>query len=79
MIPVGQGPRLAALLPLLPSCPPALLTAGVIATVIGIAPVFFLFSNKDNEQRLLGEHHKADSMHVEAKLGSSARSLAIGS
>jgi hypothetical protein len=40
--------------------------AGVIATVIGIALVFFLFPKKDDEQRLLGEYQKADSRQVNA-------------
>ena len=37
--------------------------AGVIATVIGIALVFFLFPRKDAEQRLLAEYHQTDSRH----------------
>jgi len=40
--------------------------AGVIATVFGIALVFFLFPRKDDEQRLLGEYHTADSTQVKA-------------
>jgi len=40
--------------------------AGVITTVVGIALVFFLFPRKDNEQRLLGEYHQADSTQVKA-------------
>ena len=35
--------------------------AGVIATVVGIALVFFLFPRKDDEQRLLAEYQKADA------------------
>jgi hypothetical protein len=35
--------------------------AGVIATIIGIALVFFLFPRKDEEQRLLSEYRVADS------------------
>jgi EmrB/QacA subfamily drug resistance transporter len=35
--------------------------AGVIATVIGIVLVFFLFPRKDAEQRLLAEYHQTDS------------------
>jgi hypothetical protein len=41
--------------------------AGVIATVIGIALVFFLFPKKDEEQRLLGEYGAADSILAEAE------------
>ena len=40
--------------------------AGVIATVIGIALVFFLFPRKDQEQRLLGEYQAADSTPAQA-------------
>jgi hypothetical protein len=42
-------------------------TAGVIATVIGIALVFFLFPNKDQEQQLLGEYRTADSGQAKAE------------
>ena len=41
--------------------------AGVIATVIGIALVFFLFPNKDQEQQLLGEYRTADSGQAKAE------------
>jgi DHA2 family multidrug resistance protein-like MFS transporter len=41
--------------------------AGVIATVIGIALVFFLFPRKDEEQRLLSEYGAADSMQAKAE------------
>ena len=40
--------------------------AGVIATVIGIALVFFLFPHKNAEQRLLSEYHHADSRQLRA-------------
>ena len=40
--------------------------AGAIATAIGIVLVFFLFPHKDDEQRLLGEYHKADSRQLRA-------------
>ena len=46
--------------------------AGVIATVIGIALVFFLFPGKDDEQRLLGEYHTADSTRVKASPAAAA-------
>jgi len=46
--------------------------AGVIATVVGIALVFFLFPRKDNEQRLLGEYHQADSTRVKASPAAAA-------
>ena len=38
--------------------------AGVIATVIGIALVFFLFPKKDEEHRLLGQYRTTDSGQV---------------
>ena len=41
--------------------------AGVIATVIGIALVFFLFPKKDEEQRLLDEYGAADSRQAKAE------------
>ena len=40
--------------------------AGVIAIVIGIALVFFLFPRKDDEQRLLREYLTADSTQLKA-------------
>ena len=41
--------------------------AGVIATVAGIALVFFLFPHKDDEQRLLGEYQAADAAEAVAE------------
>jgi MFS transporter, DHA2 family, multidrug resistance protein len=41
-------------------------SAGVIATVVGIALVFFLFPKKDEEQRLLLEYQAADSGQAQA-------------
>ena len=41
--------------------------AGVIATVVGIALVFFLFPHKDDEQRLLGEYQAADAAEAVAE------------
>jgi len=38
--------------------------AGVIATVIGLALVFFLFPKKDEEHRLLGQYRTTDSGQV---------------
>ena len=40
--------------------------AGAIATAIGIVLVFSCSPRKDDEQRLLGEYHKADSRQLRA-------------
>jgi MFS family permease len=41
--------------------------AGVIATVVGIALVFFLFPHKNDEQRLLNEYRAADAGEARAE------------
>jgi MFS transporter, DHA2 family, multidrug resistance protein len=46
--------------------------AGAITTVVGIVLVFFLFPRKDNEQRLLGEYHQADSTQAKASPAAAA-------
>jgi MFS family permease len=51
--------------------------AGVIATVAGIALVFFLFPRKDNEQRLLGEYHTADSTQLRASPAATSGTPAV--
>lgn len=40
--------------------------AGVMATVIGIVMVIFLFPNRDDELQLLREYQEADSRQVKA-------------
>jgi hypothetical protein len=42
-------------------------TAGVIATVAGIALVFFLFPHKDDEQRLLSRYRASDAGQARAE------------
>jgi len=42
-------------------------TAGVIATVVGIALVFFLFPHKDDEQRLLSGYQASDAGQARAE------------
>ena len=36
-------------------------TAGIVAIVLGAALVYFRFPRRDEEQRLLGEYHAADT------------------
>src|SRR5271157_66705 len=38
--------------------------AGIVAILLGAALVFFLFPNKESEERLLAEYHSQDTRHT---------------